>query len=242
MKPVYKRVVIKLSGEALAAENGFGISEEVLNTVCKEVIALSHLGVEIGIVVGAGNFWRGRNGEGMDRATADHMGMLATAINALALQDAIERQGQQVRVVSAVEMRQFAEPYIRRRVLRHLEKGRVVVFACGSGNPFFTTDTAAALRAAEIDAQVILLAKNVDAVYSADPRKDPNAVKYDYISYMDVLQQGLAVMDSTAISLCMDNNIPIATFALDPPSNIVKVACGERIGTLVAAQCPWERE
>ena len=237
-QPIYKRVLLKLSGEALSGTKGFGLSETTLETVCAKVIELTEMGVEVAIVVGAGNFWRGRYGTEMDRTTADHMGMLATAINALALQDSIERMGKQVRVMSAVEMRQFSEPYIRRRAMRHLEKGRVVVFACGTGNPYFSTDTAAALRAAEIEADAILLAKAVDGVYSADPKIDPSAVRYDFISYLDVISQGLTVMDTTAISLCMDNDIPIEVFGLEPSDNILRTACGDRVGTLVAKNRP----
>ncbi len=229
----YKRVMLKLSGEALAGDTGFGICPETLDRVSSHIIELSRIGVEVGIVVGAGNFWRGRQGTNMDRTTADHMGMLATTINALGLQDSLERQGASVRVQTAIEMRQFAEPYIRRRAMRHLEKGRIVIFGCGTGNPFFSTDTAAALRAAEIEADAILLAKNIDGVYDADPRKVPGAKKLDHISYLEVINRGLAVMDTTAISLCMDNNIPILVFGLEPPENIMRAAFGERIGTLV---------
>lgn len=229
----YKRVLLKLSGEALAGLKGFGICPDTLDRVADHIIRLRKLGVQIGIVVGAGNFWRGRQGEGMDRTTADHMGMLATAINSLALQDALERQGADVRVQTAVEMRQFAEPYIRRRAMRHLEKGRIVIFACGTGNPFFSTDTAAALRAAEIEADALLMARNIDAVYDADPKLDPNAKRFSRISYLEVLNRGLKVMDATAISLCMDNSIPIVVFGLEPPENIMRAAMGEVIGTLV---------
>ncbi len=229
----YKRVMLKLSGEALAGESGFGISPETLDRVGAHIIALSQSGVEVGIVVGAGNFWRGRQGTNMDRTTADHMGMLATTINALGLQDSLERQGASVRVQTAIEMRQFAEPYIRRRAMRHLEKGRIVIFGCGTGNPFFSTDTAAALRAAEIEADAILLAKNIDGVYDADPRKVADAKRFERISYLEVINRGLAVMDTTAISLCMDNKIPIVVFGLEPPENILRAARGEAIGTLV---------
>ncbi len=229
----YKRVMLKLSGEALAGESGFGISPETLDRVGAHIIALSQSGVEVGIVVGAGNFWRGRQGTNMDRTTADHMGMLATTINALGLQDSLERQGASVRVQTAIEMRQFAEPYIRRRAMRHLEKGRIVIFGCGTGNPFFSTDTAAALRAAEIEADAILLAKNIDGVYDADPRKVPDAKRFERISYLEVINRGLAVMDTTAISLCMDNKIPIVVFGLEPPENILRAARGESIGTLL---------
>jgi uridylate kinase len=229
----YKRVLLKLSGEALAGGRGFGICQQTLDSVAERIIGLTKLGVEVGIVVGAGNFWRGRQAQDMDRTTADHMGMLATAINSLALQDSLERQGAMVRVQTAVEMRQFAEPYIRRRAMRHLEKGRIVIFACGTGNPFFTTDTASALRAAEIEADAILMARHVDGVYDSDPRQNPGAKRFSHITYLDVLNRGLNVMDATAISLCMDNGIPILVFALDPPENILRAAKGEAIGTLV---------
>jgi uridylate kinase len=232
----YKRVMLKLSGEALAGDKGFGICQQTLDNVAKHVISLSKLGVEVGIVVGAGNIWRGRQGGEMDRTTADHMGMLATTINSLALQDALERQGAEVRVQTAIEMRQIAEPYIRRRAMRHLEKGRIVIFGCGTGNPFFSTDTAAALRAAEIEADAILMARNVDAVYDSDPKLNPDAKKISHISYLEVLNKGLKVMDTTAITLCMDNNIPIVVFGLEPPENIMRAATGEAIGTLVDSQ------
>lgn len=233
---VYKRVVLKLSGEALAGENGSGINNEVINHVADQIIELAGTGVEIGIVIGAGNIWRGRQGTGMDRTTADHMGMLATVINSLAMQDALEQKGYQCRVMTAIAMNEVAEPYIRRRAMRHLEKGRIVIFACGTGNPFFSTDTTAALRAAEIEADVILLAKNIDAVYDCDPRKNPQAKKYSSITYMDVLSKGLQVMDSTAITLCMDNNIPLRVFALNGENNIMKVVAGEKIGTVVSPE------
>lgn len=229
----YKRVMLKLSGEALAGDTGFGICPDTLDRVAGHVIMLAQCGVQVGIVVGAGNFWRGRQGTNMDRTTADHMGMLATAMNALALQDSLERQGAEVRMQTAIEMRQFAEPYIRRRAMRHLEKGRIVIFGCGTGNPFFSTDTAAALRAAEIEADAILLAKNIDGVYDADPRKVPGAKRFDHINYLEVINRGLSVMDTTAITICMDNNIPIVVFGLEPPENIMRAATGEPIGTLV---------
>ncbi len=235
-KPIYQRVMLKLSGEALAGDKGYGIDPDTLATVASEISRVAKLGVEIGIVVGAGNIWRGRLGTGMDRSTADHMGMLATVINALALQDALENQGVPTRVQTAVEMRQFAEPYIRRRAIRHMEKGRVVVFGCGTGNPYFTTDMAAALRAAEMDAEAILFAKNVDGVYDADPKLVPNAKKLDRISYMDVLNRGLTVMDTTAITLCMDNDIPIRVFALAEPESILRAVMGEALGTIVCKQ------
>ncbi|MBQ4110926.1 MAG: UMP kinase [Clostridia bacterium] len=227
----YKRVLLKLSGEALALENGFGLDFDKIKKVCEQIKILTEMGVQTAVVVGGGNFWRGRSGGSMDRTRADHMGMLATSINALAIADTLEAVGVTARVQTAIEMKQIAEPYIRSRAIRHLEKDRVVVFGCGTGNPFFSTDTAAALRAAEIDADVILLAKNVDAVYSADPKLDKNAVRYDSIKYLDVLNQGLKVMDTTAISICMDNNIPIEVFGLDTPENIIRVVKGESIGT-----------
>ncbi|MDU6894150.1 MAG: UMP kinase [Clostridium perfringens] len=230
----YKRVMLKLSGEALAGENGFGIDFNIAMNIAKAVKELVDMEIEVGAVVGGGNIWRGRSGEGMDRTTADYMGMLATSINALALQDSLESLGVDTRVQTAIEMKEIAEPYIRRRAMRHLEKGRVVIFGAGTGNPYFSTDTAAALRAAEIEADVILLAKKVDGVYDKDPHKYDDAKKYDELSYIEVLEQGLQVMDSTATSLCMDNNIPILVFALDNPENIKRVVLGENIGTIVS--------
>lgn len=230
----YKRVMLKLSGEALAGENGFGIDFNIAMNIAKAVKELVDMGIEVGAVVGGGNIWRGRSGEGMDRTTADYMGMLATSINALALQDSLESLGVDTRVQTAIEMKEIAEPYIRRRAMRHLEKGRVVIFGAGTGNPYFSTDTAAALRAAEIEADVILLAKKVDGVYDKDPHKYDDAKKYDELSYIEVLEQGLQVMDSTATSLCMDNNIPILVFALGNPENIKRVVLGENIGTIVS--------
>lgn len=230
----YKRVMLKLSGEALAGENGFGIDFNIAMNIAKAVKELVDMGIEVGAVVGGGNIWRGRSGEGMDRTTADYMGMLATSINALALQDSLESLGVDTRVQTAIEMKEIAEPYIRRRAMRHLEKGRVVIFGAGTGNPYFSTDTAAALRAAEIEADVILLAKKVDGVYDKDPHKYDDAKKYDELSYIEVLEQGLQVIDSTATSLCMDNNIPILVFALDNPENIKRVVLGENIGTIVS--------
>ena len=234
-KPVYKRVLLKISGEALAGGKHTGLDFEVIGQVCDVIAKCLAMGVQVGVVIGGGNFWRGaKDGGGkMDRTRADHMGMLATVLNCLAVADVMEQKNIPVRVQTALEMRAIAEPYIRSRAIRHLEKGRVVIFGCGTGNPFFSTDTAAVLRAAEIDADVILLAKNVDGVYSADPAKDPNAVKYDSISYDDVLAQHLMVMDSTATSLSMDNHIPVLLFALKDPQNILRVLCGEKIGTIV---------
>lgn len=234
--PKYKRVVLKLSGEALAGEQGFGINPSVIKSVAVQVKDLAALGVEVAVVVGGGNIWRGKIGEemGMDRANADYMGMLATVMNSLALQDSLEQLGVETRVQTSIEMRQVAEPYIRRKAIRHLEKKRVVIFAAGTGNPYFSTDTTAALRAAEIEAEVILMAKNnVDGVYSADPRVDQNAKKYDELTYLDVLKEGLAVMDSTASSLCMDNNIPLIVFSIMDEGNINRAVMGESIGTIV---------
>ncbi len=231
--PKYKRIILKVSGEALAGERGFGLDEETIGAITDQIKKCVDLGVQIAIVCGGGNFWRGRSGKNMDRTRADHMGMLATVINALALQDALEQRDVPTRVQTAISMRQIAEPYIRNRAVRHLEKGRVVIFGCGSGNPYFSTDTAAALRAAEIDADVILLAKKVDGVYNADPNVDSSAVKFDALSYLDVLNKGLGVMDSTATSLCMDNEIPILVFGLDRPENILRAVKGEQIGTIV---------
>ena len=231
--PKYKRIILKISGEALSGAGNSGFDFDVIGRVSDQLIEVARLGVQIGIIVGGGNIWRGRSGIGMDRTTADYMGMLATAINALAMQDALENKGMQTRVLTAIEMRQIAEPYIRRRAMRHLEKGRVVIFACGSGNPYFSTDTAAALRAAEMEAELILLAKNVDGVYDSDPKINPGAKKYDFISYMDVINKGLGVMDTTAISLCMDNSIPIVCFGLDENDGIKRVVMGEKIGTRI---------
>ncbi|MDD5018033.1 MAG: UMP kinase [Eubacteriales bacterium] len=231
--PMYNRIILKISGEALSGNTETGFDFEVIGRIADQVIEVVKMGVETGIIVGGGNIWRGRSGVGMDRTTADHMGMLATVINALAMQDALENKGMQTRVQTAIEMRQIAEPYIRRRAMRHLEKGRVVIFACGTGNPYFSTDTAAALRAAEIEADLILLAKNVDGVYDSDPKINKNAKKYDFISYIDVINQGLAVMDTTAVSLCMDNNIPIVCFGVDIEDGIKKVVMGEPIGTRI---------
>lgn len=233
MKPIYKRVLLKLSGEVLAGEKGSGIDFDKVLEVCERVKTCVEMGVQVAIVVGGGNFWRGRSSGKMDRTRADHMGMLATSINSLALADALEQLGVTARVQTAIEMRQIAEPYIRSKAVRHLEKGRVVIFGCGTGNPFFSTDTAAALRAAEIGADVIFKATNVDGVYDSDPKLNPDAKKYDTLSHIEVLQQGLHVMDSTAASLCMDNEIEILVFNLDKPDNIVAAMVGETIGTVV---------
>lgn len=233
--PKYKRVLVKISGEALAGDKHFGLNFDVIGPVCDVIKRCADIGCEVGIVVGGGNFWRGvKDGGGrMERTRADHMGMLATTINALALSDALEQRGCEVRVQTAIAMDQIAEPYIRNKATRHLSKGRVVIFGCGTGNPYFSTDTAAALRAAEIGAEVILLAKNIDGVYDSDPAKNPDAKKYDSLTYMDVLNQGLGVMDTTATSLSMDNHIPILVFALSDPENIYRAVTGEQIGTLV---------
>ena len=233
MQPVYHRILLKLSGEVLAGEKGTGIDFNKVTEVCSRVKQCADLGVQVAIVVGGGNFWRGRSGGNMDRTRADHMGMLATSINALALADALEHLGVTARVQTAIEMRQIAEPYIRNKAIRHLEKGRVVIFGCGTGNPFFSTDTAAALRAAEIGADVIFKATNVDGVFDSDPKQNPDAKKFDTLSHLDVLKEGLHVMDSTAASLCMDNKIEIRVFNLDDPDNIVRAATGENIGTVV---------
>ena len=236
--PKYKRVLIKISGEALAGDNKFGLNFDVIGPVCDVVKKCVEIGTEVGIVVGGGNFWRGvKDGGGkMERTRADYMGMLATTINSLALQDALEQRGVDVRVQTAIEMRQIAEPYIRNKATRHLEKGRVVIFGCGIGNPYFSTDTAAALRAAEINAEIILLAKNIDGVYDSDPAKNPDAKKYDTLSYMEVLEKKLAVMDTTATTLSMDNNIPLLVFALKEPENIYRAVMGEQVGTMVNNQ------
>lgn len=229
----YKRIMLKLSGESLSGEKGYGIDFEVTDRIASEIKELVDMGIEIGAVVGAGNIWRGRSGVGMDRTTADYMGMLGTCINALALQDSLEKIGVDTRVQTAIEMREIAEPFIRRRAMRHLEKKRVVIFGAGTGNPYFSTDTAAALRAAEIEADAILLAKNIDGVYDKDPRKFSDAKKYEKLTFIDILGKGLQVMDSTAASLCMDNNIPIIVFGLDKPGNIKRAVLGENIGTIV---------
>lgn len=234
MEPIFKRVVLKLSGEALAGDKGTGIDNCTVNRIAEEIKTIQELGVEVSIVVGGGNFWRGASVKEMDRTTSDHMGMLGTVMNALALQDALEKMDVITRVQSAIDMKQVAEPYIRRRAIRHLEKGRVVIFAAGSGNPYFSTDTAAALRAAEIEAEVILLAKKgVDGVYDSDPKINKQAEKFDTLKYIDILNLGLGIMDSTATSLCMDNNIPLIVFGIDEPNNIVNVVLGKKIGTHV---------
>lgn len=227
--------MIKLSGEALAGENGFGIDAKAVDAVVDQIKTVTLEGVQMGIVVGGGNFWRGRQGTEMDRTTADHMGMLATVINALALQDALEKKGVETRVQTALTIIRVAEPYILRKALRHLEKGRVVIFACGTGNPYFSTDTGAALRAAEIQADVLMMAKNIDGIYDSDPRKNVDAKKYDELTYIDYIKNGLTAMDTTAVSLCMENKINIVAFGLNEKDSIVRVLNGEKIGTLIHA-------
>ncbi|MFR0823072.1 MAG: UMP kinase [Clostridia bacterium] len=229
----YKRILLKLSGEALAGDKKTGVDAETLGKICDQVKKVVELGVQVAVVIGGGNFWRGRYGHQMERTTSDYMGMLATAMNGLALQDALESRGLSTRLQTAIEMRQIAEPYIKRKAIKHLERGRVVIFSCGTGNPYFTTDTAAALRAAEVEAEVILLAKTIDGVYSADPKLDKTAVKYDEITYLDILNKDLKVLDSTATSLCRDNHIPLIVFGIGEPQNMVKIVQGESIGTIV---------
>lgn len=235
MEPKYKRVILKLSGEALAGPKGFGLDEETVESIAAEVKKIYDAGVQIGVVVGGGNFWRGRSSKSsMDRATADYMGMLATVINSLALQDAFEAIDMPTRVQTAIEMREVAEPYIRRRAINQLNKNTIVIFGAGIGSPFFSTDTTAALRAAEIEADIILLAKKVDAVYDSDPEVNPDAVKYDVLTHQEVLEKELKVMDSTAASICKDNGIKIHVFGLDDPGNMIKAVCGEKIGTFIS--------
>ena len=230
---MYKRILLKLSGEALAGDKKVGIDEETINGICDAIKEIHDEGVQRGIVVGGGNFWRGKYGTEMVKTTADYMGMLATTMNGLALQDALEKRGIETRVQTAIEMRQIAEPYIGRRALRHLEKNRIVIFSCGTGSPYFSTDTAASLRACEIQADVILVAKTIDGVYNADPKIDKNATKFDHITYQQIIEENLKVMDSTSISLCKDNNIPLVVFAMNDPRNIVRATNGEIIGTKV---------
>lgn len=235
MASKYKRILLKLSGEALAGSKGSGIDTEILKQIAKDVSEAHATGVEIGVVIGGGNIFRGvaASAHGMDRASSDYMGMLATCINSLALQDAFEKQGMQTRVQSAIEMAEIAEPYIRRRAIRHLEKKRVVIFAAGTGNPYFTTDTAAALRAMEINADIVMKATKVDGIYDKDPHKHADAVMFDELTYLDVIQKGLEVMDATAITLCMDNKLPILTFNLKKPGNILNVVQGKPVGTII---------
>ncbi len=232
-QPVYKRILLKISGEALAGDKKVGINDATVKSICSQIKKVADLGVEVAVVVGGGNFWRGRTSESMDRVTADHMGMLATMMNALAISDALEQEGAVTRVLSAVEIRQMAEPYIRKRAVRHLEKKRIVIFACGTGNPFFSTDTAGALRATEIEADIFCKATMVDGVYDKDPHKFPDAVKYKTISHDEVLAKNLKVMDATAAALCRDNHTKIMVFSMEDPENIVRVILGEDIGTIV---------
>ncbi len=242
--PKYSRIVLKLSGEALAGSLGYGIDPDVVNTIARQIKEVSDNGLELAIVVGGGNIWRGVAGsaKGMDRATADYMGMLATVMNSLALQDALQKHGVDTRTQTAIEMREVAEPYIRRRAIRHMEKGRVVIFAGGTGNPYFSTDTTAALRAAEIEAQAILMAKRVDGVYDSDPLKNPDAKKFNELSFMEMLNRGLGIMDNTAASLCMDNKIPLIVFDLNGEGNIKKAVSGEKIGTYIGGEFNDKRD
>lgn len=233
MEPKYKRVLLKLSGEALAGEKKFGLDYSVISPICRAIKECTDMGVQVAVVVGGGNFWRGRSSGAMDRTRADHIGMLGTTMNALAVADALEETGAVVRVQTAIAMQEVAEPYIRNRAVRHLEKGRVVIFGCGTGNPFFSTDTAASLRAAEIEADVVLKATMVDGVYDKDPHKYPDAVKFDTLTFTDVLTKNLAVMDATAASMCKDNGLPLLVFNLADPENIVKAVRGDQVGTLV---------
>ena len=236
MEPKYKRILLKVSGEALAGDNKTGLNYDVVTEICKSIKKCADAGVQVAVVVGGGNFWRGRSSGDMDRTRADHIGMLATAMNALAVADGLEHCGLEVRVQTAISMRQVAEPYIRNKAVSHLNKGRVVIFGCGTGNPFFSTDTAAALRAVEIEADIIMKATMVDGVYDSDPKLNPNAKKYDTISYHEVLNKDLAVMDSTASALCKDNDLPILVFSIEDPENIYRAVCGENIGTVVSSE------
>ena len=234
MQPKYKRVLLKLSGEALAGEQGFGLNHEVIAPVVEQIVQIHNMGVEVGLVIGGGNFWRGRQGTNMDRSTADQMGMLATVMNSLAMMDAIEQRGVPVRVQTALNMVSLAEPLILRKALRHFEMGRIVIFACGTGHPYCSTDTAAALRACEINADVLLMAKNVDGIYDSDPKTNPNAKKYDELQYADIINRGLKVIDFTAATMCMENNIPTLAFGLDEPDSIVRAVCGDKLGTVIS--------
>lgn len=233
MKPKYKRVLLKLSGEALAGDQKFGINEEVVSGVVEQLVKVHEMGVEIALVIGGGNFWRGRQGTNMDRATADHMGMLATVMNSLAMMDAIEQRGIPTRVQTALNMISVAEPYVLRKALHHFEKGRIVIMACGTGNPYCSTDTAAAQRACEINADVLLMAKNVDGIYDSDPHLNPNAVKYDRLTFGDIVNKGLKAMDATAATMCMENHVPVLAFALSEKDSILRAVCGENLGTLI---------
>ena len=233
MKPKYKRILIKLSGEALAGEAGHGLDENVISKVVEEIKKIHEMGVEIALVIGGGNFWRGRQGKQMDRATADHMGMLATVMNSLAMMDALEQRGIPTRVQTALIMTSVAEPYILRKALHHFEKGRIVIMACGTGNPYCSTDTAAAQRACEIQADVLMMAKNIDGIYGSDPKLNKNAKKYDHINYIDVIKNGIKAMDATAATMCMENNIPVLAFGLDEKDSLIKAVTGEKIGTVI---------
>ncbi len=233
MKPKYKRVLIKLSGEALAGAEGHGLNETVMAGVVDQIVAIKNMGVEIALVIGGGNFWRGRQGKKMDRTTADHMGMLATVMNSLAMMDALEQRGIQTRVQTALIMTSLAEPYILRKALNHFVKGRVVIMACGTGNPYCSTDTAAAQRACEIQADLLMMAKNIDGIYDCDPKLNPSAKKYDHINYIDIIKNGIKAMDATAATMCMENNIPVVAFGLDEKDSIVRVVCGEKLGTVI---------
>ena len=233
MEPKYKRVLIKLSGEALAGKEGHGLNENVISGVVDQIEAIKNMGVQIALVIGGGNFWRGRQGKKMDRTTADHMGMLATVMNSLAMMDALEQRGIATRVQTALIMTSLAEPYILRKALNHFEKGRVVIMACGTGNPYCSTDTAAAQRACEIQADLLMMAKNIDGIYDSDPKLNPDAKKYDHINYMDVIKNGIKAMDATAATMCMENNIPVVAFGLNEPDSIVRVVCGEKLGTVI---------
>ena len=233
LTPKYKRVLIKLSGEALAGKAGHGLDEDVIGRVVEEIKKIHDMGVEVALVIGAGNFWRGRQGIQMDRSTADHMGMIATVMNSLAMMEALERHGMPTRVQSAIAMNAVAEPYVLRRAIRHFEKGRIVIIAGGTGHPYCSTDTAAALRACEIHADVLLMAKNVDGIYDSDPKQNPNAKKYDHINYLDIVKNGIKAMDYTAATMCMENDIPALAFALDEKDSLIKAVCGQKIGTLI---------
>lgn len=236
MEPKYKRILLKLSGEALAGDQRFGLNQDVIADVVDEIVKVHGMGVQVGLVIGGGNFWRGRQGTKMERVTADHMGMLATVMNSLALMDAIEQRGVPVRVQTALNMISLAEPFILRKAIRHFEEGRIVIFACGTGNPFCSTDTAAALRACEISADILLMAKNVDGIYDSDPKTNPNAKKYEKLTYTDIINQGLKVIDFTAATMCMENNIPTLAFGLNEPNAIVRAVCGESLGTVISAE------
>ena len=234
MEPKYKRVLIKLSGEALAGKQGHGLDESVISGVVEQIKAVHDMGVEIALVIGGGNFWRGRQGKQMDRTTADHMGMLATVMNSLAMMDALEQRGLPTRVQTALIMTSVAEPYILRKALHHFEKGRVVIMACGTGNPYCSTDTAAAQRACEIQADLLLMAKNIDGIYDSDPKLNPSAKKYEHIKYIDIINNGIKAMDTTAATMCMENNVPVLAFALGEKDSILRAVCGEKMGTLIS--------